>query len=247
MTSSPLLLALASAGAAAVVAGVVIPSGSWPARRLRRAVPVRSAPRTPAGRTRTADRLCRWAPWLAAVACYALLGGPIGALVGGLACAALRRWLPRLVQRPRRQPPPSMPLCLDLLANGLRAGASVGGVVDAVAAVLGDEAGEAMQTVSGRLRLGMPPDDAWGAPGWGHPWPEVVRDVVRASDAGTALATTLTRHAGTLRAARRSAAEAAVRRAAVLSVLPVGLCFLPAFVLLAVVPVAGGLIGGVLG
>ena len=43
-------------------------------------------------------------------------------------------------------------------------------------------------------------------------------------------------------AAARAAAEAAARRAAVTAVLPLGLCFLPAFVLLGIVPLVAGLL-----
>ncbi|PWU49675.1 secretion system protein, partial [Micromonospora globispora] len=56
----------------------------------------------------------------------------------------------------------------------------------------------------------------------------------------------LTRLADDLRADRSTAAEAAARRAGVLIVLPLGLCFLPAFILAGLVPVIVAVLGDVL-
>jgi hypothetical protein len=56
----------------------------------------------------------------------------------------------------------------------------------------------------------------------------------------------LDRQADELRAARTAAAEAAARRVGVLVVLPLALCFLPAFVLAGVVPVIVAVFGDVL-
>ena len=50
-----------------------------------------------------------------------------------------------------------------------------------------------------------------------------------------------------LRAAARTATDAEVRRAGVRILAPLGLCFLPAFVCLGVVPLVIGLAGNVLG
>ena len=49
-----------------------------------------------------------------------------------------------------------------------------------------------------------------------------------------------------LRTARLAAVEAAGQRAGVLLVLPLGLCFLPAFVLAGIVPVIVAVLGDVL-
>ncbi|HEX7746632.1 MAG TPA: secretion system protein, partial [Micromonosporaceae bacterium] len=54
------------------------------------------------------------------------------------------------------------------------------------------------------------------------------------------------RVADDLRADRAAAAEAAARRAGVLVVLPLGLCFLPAFILAGLVPVIVAVLGDVL-
>ena len=69
---------------------------------------------------------------------------------------------------------------------------------------------------------------------------------VRASESGAALAGACARFAAEQRAGHEAAAEAAARRAGVLVVLPLGCCFLPAFVLLGVVPIVLGVLDGVL-
>ena len=58
------------------------------------------------------------------------------------------------------------------------------------------------------------------------------------------VATAVSRLADDVRAEGRSAAEQAARRVGVLAVAPLGLCFLPAFVLLGVVPVVIDLFSG---
>ena len=69
---------------------------------------------------------------------------------------------------------------------------------------------------------------------------------VRSQHSGAAFAGSLHRVADDLRADRLIAADAAARRAGVLIVLPLGLCFLPAFVLAGLVPVIVAVLGDVL-
>jgi pilus assembly protein TadC len=96
------------------------------------------------------------------------------------------------------------------------------------------------------MRLGAPPDEAWAhlAPVAGAD--RLIRAAVRSHQSGTALAGALSRVADDLRADRATATEAAARRAGVLIVLPLGLCFLPAFVLAGLVPVIVAVLGDVL-
>jgi pilus assembly protein TadC len=69
---------------------------------------------------------------------------------------------------------------------------------------------------------------------------------VRSQHSGAAFAGSLQRVADDLRSDSLIATEAAARRAGVLIVLPLGLCFLPAFVLAGLVPVIAAVLGGVL-
>ena len=65
----------------------------------------------------------------------------------------------------------------------------------------------------------------------------MARAFARSVESGAPLAGSLARLADDSRRRARWAAEGAARRAGVLAVLPLMLCFLPAFVLLSVVPV----------
>ena len=70
--------------------------------------------------------------------------------------------------------------------------------------------------------------------------------VSRSADSGAALSATFARLADDQRARQAAAVEAAASRAGVLIVLPLGLCFLPAFVFAGVVPVIVAVLGDVL-
>src|SRR5262249_11326846 len=96
------------------------------------------------------------------------------------------------------------------------------------------------------LRLGATADEAWSYLGDVAGATRVVRAARRSQHSGAAFAGSLQRVADDLRADRLIAADATARRAGVLIVLPLGLCFLPAFVLTGLVPVIVAVLGGVL-
>jgi pilus assembly protein TadC len=187
---------------------------------------------------------------LAGLATAIVMGGWSGVLLGGLLAVGLDRGIRRLeppaVRAQRLRAAAELPLGADLLAAALRAGAPVDHAAAAVAEALGGPLGERMARVARALRLGADADEAWA-----HLHPvngaeRVTRAAVRSSASGAALAGGLTRVADDLRADRAVAAEAAARRAGVLIVLPLGLCFLPAFVLAGLVPVIVAVLGDVL-
>ncbi|NEB77008.1 hypothetical protein G3I40_17540, partial [Streptomyces sp. SID14478] len=75
----------------------------------------------------------------------------------------------------------------------------------------------------------------------------LVRLLERAGESGAPAAAPVARFAAECRAERGRRATAVARRAAVVITAPVGLCFLPAFLVIGVLPVVIGLAGGVLG
>ena len=158
----------------------------------------------------------------------------------------LRRREPADVRAARLRAVTDLPLGADLLAAVLRAGAPVDRAVSAVADALGGPLGERLDRVGRSLRLGAEPPEAWAhladVPGADR----LVAAAVRSSTSGGALAGALTRLADDLRGDRSVAVEAAAHRAGVLIVLPLGLCFLPAFVLAGLVPVVVAVLGDVL-
>ena len=69
----------------------------------------------------------------------------------------------------------------------------------------------------------------------------------RSASSGAALADGVTDLAGQSREDAADAARAAAERASVLIAGPLGVCYLPAFICLGIVPVVAGLAGDVLG
>ncbi|WBB73280.1 type II secretion system F family protein [Micromonospora sp. WMMD1128] len=232
---------LSAAASLLVVAGPVV----RPARRLRR---LASTPRR--GRPSWWPDRVRWGAGLAGVAVAVVVGGWAGLVAGPLAGVVadrlLRRIEPRAVRDRRLRETADLPLAADLLAAALRAGAPVDRSALAVAEALGGPLADRLGRVGRTLGLGGTAIEAWEhlrpVPGAGS----LVAAAVRSSNSGAALAGALTRLADDLRAERSTAAEATARRAGVLIVLPLGLCFLPAFILAGLVPVIVAVLGDVL-
>ncbi|MEU4665183.1 type II secretion system F family protein [Micromonospora chalcea] len=187
---------------------------------------------------------------LAGLAVPVVVGGWTGLFLGLLAGVAadrlLRRIEPRALRERRLRETADLPLAADLLAAALRAGAPVDRSALAVAEALGGPLADRLGRVGRTLGLGGTATEAWAHLSCVAGAEPVVAAAVRSSNSGAALARALTRLADDLRAERSTAAEAAARRAGVLIVLPLGLCFLPAFILAGLVPVIVAVLGDVL-
>jgi pilus assembly protein TadC len=181
-------------------------------------------------------------------------GCAVGLLVGGVAGAVLAVLVGLVAERMLRSSAGDdrehhaalareLPIACDLLAVGLAAGLPVGGAVAAVADAVAGPLADVLHAVAGLYRLGAEPQRAWaGVPG------EVTalgRVLVRAGESGSAVGAALRSLAADSRAAARARIEADVRRAGVWVLAPLGLCFLPAFLCLGVVPVVLGIAGDV--
>lgn len=175
-----------------------------------------------------------------------LLGGVAGLVLGLLTVSVLpiliARLEPAAARRRRLLLVRSGPLVADLLAASLSAGIPLEAAVPQVAGAIGGPAGQLLDSVHRRWLLGEATERTWAAvvaePGVGG----VARAVVRSSRTGAPLADLLSQTAADLRDEASAAALTQVRAASVKAVLPLGLCLLPAFVLLGIVPVIGGLI-----
>lgn len=164
-----------------------------------------------------------------------LLGVPVGAAV-----FAGSRWLLR--KTPTAKPDPMrLASCWDLLAACLRGGLPVPTAVAAIAADLPSQAASALRETAELLALGADPESAW-APALAQPLTaELARGARRSARSGAALADVAAGLAATVRAGADDLAEARAQRAAVAVTGPLGLCFLPAFLCIGVVPVVIGL------
>ena len=186
---------------------------------------------------------------LAGLAVALVAATPVG-LVGGILTAWFGgRWLTRLpsgaqVQRAERRAL-DLPLAADLLAAALLAGATAEGGLATVGRAVGPVVGPDLARVAQALATGASVDEAWaGSPADLAPMAVVLR---RSMATGAPAAPALTAVAADWRAAQRAAWRERAGRVGVRSALPLGVCFLPAFVLIGIVPVVVGLLHGVFG
>ena len=181
---------------------------------------------------------------------WAVVGGVPGVLLGGLLLVAALGLVQRLDSGPDEDElvARDLPLALDLLAACLAGGAVTRDAVPAVAAAVPGPCGLRLGVVAARLAVGSPAAEAWAALGSDRgPAGAAARAMSRAAVGGAPVATAVQQVADDARREAAAAAERAARRAGVLAVGPLGLCFLPAFLLLGVVPAVIGLAGPLLG
>jgi len=132
-------------------------------------------------------------------------------------------------------PPIDVLMILLLIDAAIAAGVSVPRALGAVGAVAGGDDAWALRRASSALVLGSDWDAAWrGASARLDP---VVDALALTWVSGAAPGPALTSAADQLRRERRDRERAAAGRLGVHLVLPLGLCFLPAFILIGVVPV----------
>lgn len=195
----------------------------------------------------------RWLP-VVGVVCggWVLVGGVVGALLGLGVGVGLWRWRSqagdgdRTAEAEAAEATRQLPLAADLLAACIAAGAGPVVAAQAVGEALGGPVGEGLARGAAEVRLGGEPAAAWrrlaGLPGAAA----LARLLERADESGMPAAAPVARLASDARAEWARGATARARRAAVLISAPVGLCFLPAFIAVGVLPVVIGLAGGVL-
>jgi hypothetical protein len=231
-------LAVALLGAALLVAGA--PSGRHRLRALQAPPPPPVPPLRPGW-------VC-----IGAAAAGALAGavaGPLPALLVAAATAAAGAVAVR-----RNRDGGTLPLEQDtalaagweLLAVCLEAGLPVSVAASAAAEPLHGAAGARLRGVAGLLELGADPVSAWRSAEQLPALSTFARAAGRSAGTGSALAQVARAEAARLRATLLDTAQARAQRAAVLITGPLGLCFLPAFVVLGIAPVVVGLAGEVL-
>ncbi|HWS57895.1 MAG TPA: type II secretion system F family protein [Actinotalea sp.] len=129
---------------------------------------------------------------------------------------------------------------LDLLVAACGAGASVPGALSGVGLAIGGHRGDRLREASARLVWGASWPEAWaGAPGELEPVADALRP---AWEQGAPPAGGLRAAAEQVRREGQAAALEAAARLGVRLVLPLGLCHLPAFVLVGIVPVVVALL-----
>ncbi len=124
---------------------------------------------------------------------------------------------------------------LDLLALTLRGGVGLVEAMEAVAGRVGGVLGLHLQTVAAAGRWGVEDATAWASVP--SAWQPAARALRMAAIAGVPPAEVLARAAEEVRRAEQQRLEVATATLGIRIVLPLGLAFLPAFVLTTVVPI----------
>jgi len=124
---------------------------------------------------------------------------------------------------------------IDLLALALRGGVGLVEAMEAVAIRVGGPLGLHLQTVAAAGRWGVEDATAWGS--IPAAWQPAARALRMAATAGVPPAEALVRAAEEVRRAEEQRLEVATATLGIRIVLPLGLLFLPAFILTTVAPI----------
>lgn len=184
---------------------------------------------------------------LAAAAGWTVLGGVAGlglGILGGLVCWRVLGQVesPAVVRR-RETLERELPMAVHLLGASLAAGASPAAGVLAVAEALPGPVAEELRSTHHRLVLGLDPVAAWSAvPPQLRP---LGRTMARAHESGASVRVAVESLSEDLRQGARARVETLARTVEVRAAAPLGLCFLPAFVLLGIVPMAVGIFSSI--
>ncbi len=244
------VLAAALLAGAALILAIPAPRLEGPARGRDRRGPDRgsavSSSRSGRSGVGSSAPVVRGVGVLAGLTVWLFLGGGVGLVLGVLTAGLLPPLISRMesasARRERLELTRTAPLVADLLAAALTAGVPLEDATPVVARAVGGAAGRMLDDVHHREQLGEPAAAAWAGLGSVVGLGGIARAVGRSSRTGAPLAGVLACTADDLRAEACAAALAEVRSTAVRAVLPLGLCLLPAFVLLGIAPIVGGLL-----
>ena len=183
----------------------------------------------------------------AGAAAWTLLGGPAG-VAAGVGCAVgawvvLTRAEPAGVRREREAARRQLPHLVGLLVGPLRAGAATEGALTAVCSALPGPAADRFDGLRRRLRWGTDPVAVWEELARDPELGLLGRTLARAHESGASVADEIEALARELADAGRADAEDRARQVGVRAAVPLGLCLLPAFLLLGIVPLVAALLG----
>jgi Flp pilus assembly protein TadB len=196
------------------------------------------------------DWMRRWrVVWavLAGAAAGTFLSGRLAA--PGAVAAAVAVWVligrsePASARRRREAARHDLPHLVGLLGDALRAGRSPTDALALVTAALPGPAADRLAPVVPRLRLGVDARTVWEGLSADAALAPLGRVLARAEATGAPVTDAVGRLAASLADDARGAAEDRARAVGVKAALPLGLCLLPSFVLLGIVPVVAGMLG----
>lgn len=220
------------------------------------------APWAPPGRPRRGSRLrgeatapgagLRLAVAVGSAAAVLLLvpgtPGAIGGVVaGGVAWWRSGRLETAAVRRNRALLATELPHVVDLVLSAVAAGAAPERALERVSAVAHPAVRDELRVPLSRLRLGAEVTRVWADLAQHPQLGRLGAALHRSAASGAPVVDTLTRLVEDLRDQQRAEVHDRVRQVEVRAAVPLGICLLPSFVLLGVVPLVAGSAVGLLG
>lgn len=170
-----------------------------------------------------------------------------GAIVTGVSYVLLTRSAKSHITVNRRRRLAQIPLTLEVAAMLLRSGATPSSALSSAAGAVGPLLCDDIGQVARLQQMGQDAHSAWSLLVADPVLAPVAQSAIRSSGSGSALATDWERVAADCRQQYRAEAHGVAQRAGIFALAPLGLCFLPAFVCLGVVPIVLGLTTDVFG
>lgn len=178
---------------------------------------------------------------------WLLVGGVAGVAAGLVAALGARHVLAGVessaARREREEVERTLPHLVDLFAATLRAGAEPIAGLARVCEALPGPAADRLAPVVQRSHWGAGGTEAWAAVEDDDALAPLARAMVRSHVSGASVVRTVERLADELARESYSRAEDAARKVGVSAAVPLGVCLLPAFMLLGVVPTVASLFG----
>lgn len=236
---------LTSAIFAAIAAALL--TTAPPMSRLRQLGASRAEPA--AGIRAAVGRADLWtSPWfaaaLAAFTTTRFISGWLGFAAAAVVALFVRRWVSGLEssgEKARRdQINRDLPFAVDLVVAALAAGRPPGQVLRVVGEAVGGPLEREFQSTSAKLELGADPVDVWREMAEHTELSVLGRSFARAHQTGASMTTVLDRCVQDLRRQRRAVLQQRARSVGVRTAAPLGACFLPAFILVGIVPTIVG-------
>jgi len=164
-------------------------------------------------------------------------GWTVGAGLFAVVWLAADRIEPPGVRREREAVRRELPHVVRLFAITLDSGASVPSALERVSLALPGPGSEALRVSRARLALGVPPEQVWSELGSQPGLESLGRALARADSSGVPVADAVRRLGDDLAMQRRLEVEDRARTIGIRAALPLGLCLLPSFLAIGIVPV----------
>ncbi|MFA6298802.1 MAG: type II secretion system F family protein [Nocardioides sp.] len=183
---------------------------------------------------------------MAGVGAALFVGGPGGPAAGVVAAVAawvvLGRSEPAAVRREREAVQHELPHVVTLLAAALRAGVAPAEAARLVCRALPGPATRRLERTVAHLELGADPGQVWDRLAHEPGLAPLGRALARSQATGASVVAAVDRLSDELAREARGQVEDRARAVGVKAAVPLGLCLLPAFVLIGIVPLVAGLL-----